>query len=73
MPWSMTSDAPGRTGTLAEVGFRVPDADSVAAAVGRATGTRPRVLEFPPHGVRLVQIRDPNGNILQLTSPLKGR
>ena len=57
---------------FAKVGFQVPDVDTVAIVVSRATGERPRVLEFPPHGVRLIQIRDPDGNIIQLTSPLKG-
>lgn len=54
---------------FAKVGFQVPDVDAVAALVGRATGERPRVLEFLQHGVRLIQIRDPDGNIIQLTSP----
>ena len=58
---------------FSKVGFQVPDVDTVATLVGRATGERPRVLEFPQHGVRLIQIRDPDGNIIQLTSPLKGK
>jgi predicted enzyme related to lactoylglutathione lyase len=43
----------------------------VAAAVGRATGTAPRVLDFAPQGVRIVQLRDPDGNVIQLFSPLE--
>jgi predicted enzyme related to lactoylglutathione lyase len=56
-----------------KVGFQVSDVDAVAALVGQATGERPRVIEYPPHGVRLIQIHDPDGNIIQLTSPLKRR
>lgn len=56
---------------FSKVGFQVPDVDAVAALIGRATGERPRVLEFARHGVRLVQIRDPDGNIIQLFSPLR--
>jgi catechol 2,3-dioxygenase-like lactoylglutathione lyase family enzyme len=55
---------------FAKVGFHVADVDVVAAKVGRATGTSPRVVEFAPHGVRIVQLRDPDGNIIQLFSPL---
>ncbi len=51
-----------------KVGFHVPDIEAVADAVGRTTGERPRVLDFPRHGVRVVQIRDPDGNIIQLFS-----
>ena len=56
-----------------KVGFQVPDVDAVAAWVGQATGERPRVIEYAPHGVRLIQIHDPDGNAIQLTSPLKRR
>jgi predicted enzyme related to lactoylglutathione lyase len=56
---------------FAKVGFQVPDVRVVADRVARATGARPRVIEFARHGVRIVQIRDPEGNIIQLSSPLK--
>ena len=36
---------------FSKVGFQVPDVEAVAALVGRATGERPRVLEFARHGV----------------------
>lgn len=63
--------APGpREHGFAKVGFSVPDVRVVAAAVGRATGTAPRVLDFAQHGVRIVQLRDPDGNVIQLSSPL---
>ena len=54
-----------------KVGFHVPDVALVADAVGRATGERPRVLDFPRQGIRIVQIRDPDGNTLQLLSRLE--
>lgn len=53
-----------------KVGFRVADVETVADRVHAATGERPRVLDFERHGVRLLQLRDPEGNVIQLTSPL---
>lgn len=52
-----------------KVGFHVPDVEIVADRVARATGERPRVLDFSRFGVRIIQIRDPDGNIIQLFSP----
>jgi len=53
-----------------KVGFGVSDVRKVADRVEAATGVRPRVSEFPQHGVRLVQLRDPEGNVVQLASRL---
>lgn len=53
-----------------KVGFGVSDVRTVADRVEAATGVRPRVSEFPRHGVRLIQLRDPEGNVVQLASPL---
>lgn len=53
-----------------KVGFGVSDVRKVADRVEAATGVRPRVSEFPQHGVRLIQLRDPEGNVVQLASPL---
>ncbi len=53
-----------------KVGFHVPDVDAVADAVERETGGRPPVLDSPRHGVRIVQIQDPDGNTIQLFSRL---
>ena len=55
---------------FAKVGFRVPDVEDVADRVEQASGERPRVLDFPEHGVRILQLRDPDGNVIQLTSSL---
>jgi predicted enzyme related to lactoylglutathione lyase len=54
-----------------KVGFRVPDVETVADRVARATGERPRVVDFPRFGLRIIQIRDPDGNIIQLSSLLE--
>lgn len=56
-----------------KVGFQVPDVAVVADRVARATGERPRVLDFDRFGVRIIQLRDPDGNIIQLSSPLEGQ
>lgn len=53
-----------------KVGFFVPDARVVAARIGEATGESPRVIEFERFGVRTIQIHDPDGNTIQLFSPL---
>jgi catechol 2,3-dioxygenase-like lactoylglutathione lyase family enzyme len=54
-----------------KVGFHVPDVEVVADVFARTTGVRPRVLDFPRHGVRIVQVRDPDANIIQLFSQLR--
>ena len=51
-----------------KVGFHVPDVDVVADAVRRTSGERPRVIDVPGQGLRMVQVRDPDGNIIQLFS-----
>lgn len=53
-----------------KVGFQVPDLDVVADKVERVTGERPRILDFARFGMRILQLRDPDGNIIQLSSPL---
>jgi len=62
-----TGDALG----FAKVGFSVPDVQAVADRVARTTGEAPRVLDFEEFNQRLIQIRDPDGNIIQLTSVLR--
>lgn len=52
-----------------KVGFGVPDVEAVADRIGRITGARPRVLDFARYGVRILQIQDPDGNVVQLSSP----
>lgn len=54
-----------------KVGFHVPDVKKVAERIARATGERPRVVEFEELNQQLLQIRDPDGNTIQLLSALK--
>ena len=60
----------GRVRGVAKVGFAVPNVHEVAERVEKATGERPRVVDFERHGIHILQLRDPDGNILQLTSPM---
>jgi predicted enzyme related to lactoylglutathione lyase len=53
-----------------KVGFSVPDVDAVADRIAEVTGERPRVVDFDPHDVRILQLEDPEGNVIQLTSPM---
>lgn len=53
-----------------KMGFQVPDVKTVADRVAKETGEAPRVLEFPEYGIRIIQLRDPDGNIIQLSSLL---
>ena len=55
---------------FAKVGFRVPDVNVVADRVAKELGDRPEVFDFPKHGVKILQLRDPEGNVIQLSSPL---
>jgi predicted enzyme related to lactoylglutathione lyase len=55
---------------FAKVGFGVADLEAVADRVERATGSRPRVISFAEHEVKILQLRDPDGNVVQLSSPL---
>jgi hypothetical protein len=54
-----------------KVGFYVPDVETVAERIARATGERPRVVDFEELNQRILQIRDPGGNIIQLLSSLE--
>lgn len=60
----------GRVRGFCKVGFQVPDVDAVADRIAESTGERPRVIDFDRHGVRVLQLEDPEGNIIQLTSPI---
>jgi predicted enzyme related to lactoylglutathione lyase len=54
-----------------KIGFYVPDVETVAERIARATGERPRVVDFEELNQRILQIRDPDGNIIQLLSSLE--
>jgi len=53
-----------------KVGFGVSDLEKVADRIEASTGSRPRIIDFPDHGTRILQITDPDGNTLQLSSAL---
>lgn len=53
-----------------KVGFAVPDIDAVADRVEKAIGERPRIVEFKQFNQRILQLRDPDGNTIQLFSKL---
>lgn len=53
---------------LFKVGFQVPDVRVIANRI--AEEQRPRVLEFPRFGIRIIQLHDPDSNTIQLSSPL---
>ena len=64
--------AAARVRGIRKVGFGVADVEVVADTVERATGTRPGVVDDQRHGIRILQLRDPDGNVLQLSSQLQG-
>lgn len=67
---STTQDEAVRARGFAKLGVSVPDVRQVADRIEAATGERPRVLEFERHGIFLVQLHDPEGNTIQLHSPI---
>jgi catechol 2,3-dioxygenase-like lactoylglutathione lyase family enzyme len=55
-----------------KVGFRVQTVQKIADSVEQATGERPRVVDDTRFGMQILQLKDPDGNVIQLTSPLEG-
>jgi predicted enzyme related to lactoylglutathione lyase len=66
--WDNRDRAVERARGFAKVGFGVASADELAARVEKATGKSPKVVEAVKQGLRIVQLRDPDGNILQFSS-----
>ncbi|NNE69827.1 MAG: VOC family protein [Rhodothermales bacterium] len=64
--WMEGLQSGGRRLGIAKVGFRVADIDSVADRVEAHTGERPRIVTFEPLSQRILQLRDPEGNVIQL-------
>ncbi len=50
-----------------KVGFDVSDLDAVVARVTAATGQAPDITHFEPLNQRLIQVRDPDGNVIQVS------
>ncbi len=67
---STVADGDARFRGLVKTGMSVADVRVVADRVEADTGERPRVLDFEAHGIRLIQLHDPEGNVIQLHSPL---
>ena len=53
-----------------KVGFQVPDVERVADRVEQEVGERPRIIDDARHQVRILQLKDPAGNTIQLHAPL---
>lgn len=53
-----------------KVGFYVPDVEYIAERIERLTGERPNVVEYEELKQRILQLRDPDGNIIQLMSSI---
>lgn len=53
-----------------KVGFSVADVSVIAERVGAASGAKPRIIDDEKHNIRIVQLRDPDENVLQFASPL---
>ena len=62
--------AEGRVRGLSKVGFEVQDLEPIADRVAASGEERPRILDFDKHSLRLLQVRDPDGNVVQLFSPM---
>lgn len=61
-----------RTQGFFKVGFEVPSLKPIADRIEASGEPRPRILDFERHGIRLMQIKDPDGNTVQLLAPLVG-
>lgn len=53
-----------------KVGFFVLNVHEIADRVERTTGERPRVVAFAELGLQLIQLEDPEGNTIQISSHL---
>lgn len=56
-----------------KVGFAVPDVEAVAGRLAAGGAEPPRIVDDAAHGVRILQLKDPDGNTIQLTSPLEAK
>ena len=55
---------------IAKVGFSVADVEIVADRVAKRTGERPEIVTSKQHGIQILQLRDPEGNVIQLSSAI---
>lgn len=66
---SRRNGEPGGRGFF-KVGFSVPDVVEIAERAVAASGEKLKIIDDERHKIRIVQLRDPDGNILQFASPL---
>jgi predicted enzyme related to lactoylglutathione lyase len=60
----------GRNRGIAKVGFSVADVEAVADRVAKRTGERPEIVTSKQHRIHILQLRDPEGNVIQLSSAI---
>lgn len=61
------ADSARRDIGLFKVGFDVHDLDAVVARMAERTDQEPGIIHFEPLGQRLIQVRDPDGNVIQIS------
>lgn len=64
--WLQSAAPAQRDHGLFKVGFFVPDLASIASRLGNTMDEPPRIIEDPAHKVRFIQLKDPDGNIIQI-------
>ena len=68
--WDKRDSPAERARGIAKFGFGVPDVHAVADRIEASGAERPRVVSFKKHNVDILQLKDPDGNIVQLTSKI---
>jgi predicted enzyme related to lactoylglutathione lyase len=51
----------------------VDDVEAVVQRIAKDTGEQLRIIDFEELGQRIIQLRDPDGNVIQLFSQPKER
>jgi predicted enzyme related to lactoylglutathione lyase len=68
--FDVRAEAVDRAIGFRKVGFSVVNVDTVADRLEAQFGSRPEIIEFEPLRQKILQVRDPDGNIIQLASPM---
>lgn len=55
---------------FAKVGFQVKDVKDVANRIFEISGNRPKIINWKKFNMSILQLNDPDGNIIQLTSKI---
>jgi|GEM_PF-947411 len=64
------SSSKGLTQGFFKVGFHVPNVGEIADRIERKTSSRPGIVNDEKRGIRILQLKDPDNNTIQLQSPL---